>query len=731
MPKTGLQLSPKNVQLRSQNLTRFLPEKVELEHTRGDLFLNRELSWLQFNWRVLHEARDLRVPLLERVKFLSIASSNIDEFCMKRMGGLSSQIAAGVTALSVDGRTAVEQFQLCAAEILAMEKAKQKIYKGLLSELKREKIIIHDYTRLKKRDMEGLRGYYIANVHPLLTPQAIDISHPFPFISNLSLNLIVRLKKHGMNDPLRVRIKVPVGNGIPRFVEIPRSIASKVRHFVGLEDIIANNLDLLFPDTQIYSCNVFRITRNAITSADQDDAEDLVEMIESYLKKRKFAPVLRLQFEEPTDEDVQSDLAKHLGIDENCCCKSSNSMIGMADLMQIALLGKPALFRPVHHPVTNRALIGEGSIFSKIHRHQNILLQHPYECFETSVERFVTEASFDPTVRSIKMTIYRTSTDTKIVDALINAAQNGKQVAVVVELTASFDEQANIVWADRLERAGIHVSFGTPGLKTHCKIILVIRQEARGLRRYAHFGTGNYHARNARVYSDIGMLTDDPELTGDLGELFNYLTTGCAPVRPYQQLLTAPLYIKKGLLSKIAREARNANDGKKSLIRLKANALEDKDIVSALYQASQAGVKIELLIRDICRLRPGVKNMSDNVSVTSIVGRFLEHSRIYHFHNGGDDEYFIGSADLMSRNLERRVEVLIPVNDSVSKMELDWILNTQFNDQRCGWDMLPDGKYQQRQPSEPKIVDNCHDASILRCRLDHVVDSFDQLAGVQ
>ncbi len=684
---------------------------------KPEYFLNRELSWLKFNWRVLNEAHDTRTPLLDQVKFLAIVSSNLDEFCMKRIGGLRLQLDAGVTKLTVDGRSPAEQITLCAQEMKKLGQAKEDAFKATMGKLEKNGIYIKNYSALSRRDREAMRDYYIANVHPLITPQAIDISHPFPFVSNLSLNLFITLKKPGKRKTTNARIKVPVGAGVPRFVQLSLGKRYARASYVKLEDIMAHNLDLLFPGMDIVSCDVFRITRNANTLADHSGASDLIEMIKAHLRDRKFAPVVRLQLSPTMCAKQVRILIKNLGIDNVRTIISKVELAGMSDLMELAFLERSNLRSVPHAGVKTSLLCTDADIFTQISEHESILLQHPYERFETSVERFAKEASLDPNVKAIKMTIYRTSTDTGIVNHLIRAAKNGKQVAVVVELTASFDESANIEWARKLEQAGIHVSYGIYGLKTHCKVILVVRKEQDGLRRYAHVSTGNYHAKNAKIYSDYGMLTNDPNLTSDLSELFNYLTTGCAPLRKYKRLLTAPLYIKKALIRKIKREADFAKAGKPALIRLKANALEDPDITAALYSASQAGVKIKLLIRDICRLRPGIKGISDNISVISIVGQFLEHGRIYHFHNGGQDEYFIGSADLMTRNLERRVEILIPINNMLACAQLDWVLNAQINDPRSAWDMLGNGDYVQRKPKNDARKESSQELAIQKVRI--------------
>jgi polyphosphate kinase len=688
--------------------------KSECDIHQPKYYLNRELSWLKFNWRVLNEAQDPRTALLDKVKFLAIVSSNIDEFCMKRIGGLRLQMDAGVTKLTVDGRTPHQQIALCAQEMNALGQSKETLYQKTLAALEDSKIYIRAYDTLSQDEQNIMRDYYIANVHPLLTPQAIDISHPFPFVSNLSLNLFVTLKKPEKRKITQARIKVPIGAGMPRFIPLPPGNGHTRTDFIRLEDIMANNLDLLFPKMEIVTCDVFRVTRNANTLADHSDAADLVEMIKAHLLRRKFAPVVRLQFSATMKPKQQKTLLANLGIDATHTICTRSSLVGMADLMELAALNRPELHGIPHKSAHNAALQPHTDIFTQISQHTSILLQHPYERFDTSVERFAKEASLDPHVKAIKMTIYRTSTNTGIINHLIEAAKNGKQVAVVVELTASFDEKANIEWARQLEQAGIHVSYGIYGLKTHCKMIMVVRKERGKLRRYAHVGTGNYHARNAKIYSDFGLLTCDSDLTSDLSELFNYLTTGCAPLRNYDQLLTAPLYIKTTLLHKISREADNARQGKPAHIRLKTNALEDPDITAALYEASQVGVNIDLIVRDICRLHPGLKGISETINIVSIVGQFLEHGRIYHFHNNGDDEYYIGSADLMTRNLERRVEILVPVKDKQSTEKLSWVLHSQITDQRNGWDMDVDGNYTQRVPQNKVDSLGCQHAAIER-----------------
>jgi len=658
-------------------------------------YLNRELTWLAFNRRVLHEAQDERVPLLERVKFLAIVSSNLDEFFMKRIGGLKQQAGAGVRELTVDGRTPRQQLSECHAVVRALEEQQRLLARELHVLLIKQGIRISSYRRLTPEQQSVMREYYLKNIFPLVTPLSMDPAHPFPFISNLSLNLLATVRYANDDHSALVRIKVPIGSGISRFLRV-----SEDALFVPLEDVIANNLDLLFPGMVIEACELFRVTRNAITDKSEEQANDLLVMIESELRDRKFAPIVRLEVIKGMDPVHRGMLAAELGLDEEADVFEVEGMLGLRDLFQIAAIDRPDLHDPPHHPLDHPKLIGAPNIFHMIRESGSILLQHPYESFVTSVERFLKEASRDPKVLAIKMTLYRTSADSKIIQYLVDAARNGKQVAVAVELKARFDEFANIQWANRMEEAGIHVSYGVLGLKTHSKVIFVVRQDYNGLRRYAHIGTGNYHSGTARLYSDLGMLTCDPVLGEDLTEFFNYVTTGYVPKRNYRKLLPAPKHFKPALLAKIEREIAVHKASSPGLIQFKMNALEDKEITAALYRASQAGVRVDLIVRDTCRLRPGIPGLSDNVRVVSIVGRFLEHSRIYYFRNGGNEEYCIGSADCMKRNLESRVEVVAPVEAPELRENLRQILDVQLNSQRSAWDMQPDGDYRQRMPGE-------------------------------
>ncbi len=680
---------------------------VDLESPEN--YLNRELTWLKFNRRVLHEAQDDRTSLLERLKFLAIAASNLDEFFMKRIGGLKQQVGAGVHDLTVDGRTPQQQIDACIEEVHDIQHQMREVYLSLLGKMGEHGIAISQYDELNGKKKTVLREQFIENIFPLLTPLAIDPAHPFPFISNLSLNLLVTLRRDESEDRVLTRVKVPSGSGVPRFMQVPDTY-----EFVPLSSVIANNLDLLFPDMDVLSVELFRVIRNANTERDEEAADDLLAMIELELRDRKFAPIVRLETENDIDPVHRGMLCAELGLNEDQDVHESDMILGMSDLMEIAMLDIPALHDPDHHPISNIKLQDSRNLFHIIRDTGPILLHHPYESFATSVVRLVREASRDPKVRAIKMTLYRTSSDTKIIEYLIEAARNGKQVAVVVELKARFDEAANIRWASRLEEFGIHVTYGVVGLKTHSKTILVVRQDYDGLRRYAHIGTGNYHAGTARLYTDLGLLTSDPEIGSDLTELFNYLTTGCKPSRKYKKILTTPKVLKKELIRKIAREAELSSPRTPGLIRLKCNALEDSDIAKALYEASNAGVKVELIIRDTCRVRPGVPGLSENISVISVVGQFLEHARIYYFRNGGAEEYFIGSADLMRRNLESRVEVVTPIEDKSHQAELKTILDIQLRDQRSAWDMKPDGAYNQRAPGRSQRKDSCQQTLIKR-----------------
>jgi polyphosphate kinase len=627
------------------------PASIEIDLDAPEQYLNRELTWLAFVKRVLHEAEDDRTPLLERVKFIAITGSILDEFFMKRIGGLKQQVAAGVHKLTVDGRTPIQQIRESHEVIRALTTDQQGLWVQLQQKLGEIGVQVASYESLSDADRSWLRDDYLENIFPLVTPQAMDPAHPFPFVSNLSLNLLVSL--HYPNDPtpLMARVKVPLGSGVPRFIQLHDS-----RTFVPLEEIMANNLDLLFPGMVIERTELFRVTRNADVESDEDKADDLLALIESELQERKFAPIVRIEIARGMDSTHRGRLAAELGLDEQADVFEVDGFLGLGDLFQLAVLDIPEHRDPDHRPVDPASLVGRSNIFHAIREHGALLLHHPYEAFGTSVERFLREASEDPKVRAIKMTLYRTSSKSRVIQHLINAALNGKQVA------------------------GIHVTYGVVGLKTHCKIILVVRRDHDGLRRYVHLGTGNYHEETAKLYSDLGLLTCDPDIGRDGTELFNYLTTGYKPNRSYKKLLPAPKLLKPALLKKIRREIRRVSEGNKGVIQIKTNALEDVDITRALYEASQAGVHVDLIVRDSCRLRPGVPGLSDNIRVVSVVGRFLEHSR------------------------------LTPVEPEALQAELRTVLDILVDDQRSAWDMLPDGTYVQR--NGHKDIDGTHQQTI-------------------
>lgn len=673
------------------------------------LYQNRELSWLQFNLRVLHQARNRKAPLLERLKFLAIAGSNMDEFYMKRIGGLKQQVAAGIQDVSVDGRTPQQQIDICYRTIEEEYQAvKEQTFTSLVEDLARHGIEILAYDDLSAQEQQEICSYYYDNIFPLVTPQSVDPTHPFPFISNLSLNLFVALRYPDEQDAALARVKVPVSAGAKRF----QRVGEEGQRFVLLEDVMHHNLELLFPGMDIIGCELFRVTRNANTSKDEEHADDLLELIETTLHSRRIAPIVRLQVKPDITPLYRGRLASELGLDEAKDVASSQCMLGLRDLWELYQLDLPEHKTVPHHPIDHPQLPKERNIFHTLRDQREVLLQHPYESFTTSVERFLYEAASDTKVRGIKMTLYRTDPDSEIIRYLIRAAQNGKQVAVVVELKASFDEQANIKLATRMEEAGVHVTYGVVGLKTHAKLILVIREDYKGLRRYVHIGTGNYHPGTARLYSDLGLLIYDKDVGRDATELFNYLTTGFTPKRNYTQLLPAPKILKKALLDKITREIEQHSSASPGLIRFKMNALEDVDITRALYVASQAGVRVELLVRDSCRLRPGIAGLSDNIRVVSIVGRFLEHARIFYFHNGGAEEYFIGSADAMRRNLEFRVEALVPVQSAALQEQLQEFMELQLNDKVSAWELQSDGSYLALTPNPRKGANGCQEKLI-------------------
>ncbi|MBD0343824.1 MAG: polyphosphate kinase 1 [Coleofasciculus sp. Co-bin14] len=681
----------------------------EVNLSEPQYYFNRELSWLEFNHRVLHEATDPRTPLLERLKFLAIFSSNLDEFFMVRVAALKQQVAANVRKLSPDGRTATEQLDAIRERLLPMvTEQHQHFEKALRPQLASEGIYLLDYMDLNQEQRTYLQNYFEEQIFPVLTPLAIDPSHPFPHISNLSLNLAVVVKDPETGEELFARVKVP--KVLPRFVPLPEEFQQHQRRQstiwtgIPLEQVIAHNLDSLFPGMNIQEYHPFRITRNADLAVEEDEADDLLLAIEQELRKRRLGgSAVRLEIQASTPDTVRGMLIEELELKDKDIYEVEG-LLGLVDLMSFMALPLPDLKDPAWTPQVPsrlRSPLGDEEvedIFSVI-RNGDLLVHHPYDSFSATVLRFITEAANDPQVLAIKMTLYRTSGDSPIANALIKAAENGKQVAVLVELKARFDESNNIIWARKLEQAGLHVVYGLVGLKTHTKVVLVVRREEGRIRRYVHIGTGNYNPKTARIYTDLGLLSCREDLGADLTDLFNYLT-GYSRQRSYRKLMVAPVNLRDRFLALIRREMEHCCNGHSGRIVAKMNSLVDPQIITTLYEASQAGVQIDLIVRGMCCLRPGIEGISENIRVISIVGRYLEHSRIYYFHNQGQEEVYIGSADWMTRNLDRRVEAVVPVEDPEIVKDLQEILGVMLADNRQAWDLQPEGHYIQRHPAE-------------------------------
>ncbi|OKH28936.1 polyphosphate kinase 1 [Chroogloeocystis siderophila] len=684
-------------------------------------YFNRELSWLEFNHRVLHEACDPRTPLLERLKFLAIFSSNLDEFFMVRIAALKEQVAAKVTQLTPDGRTPQEQLDAISQRLRPLVAQQHQHFEQVIRPaLAQAGIHILDYIDLNQEQRTYLQDYFEEQIFPVLTPLAIDPSHPFPYISNLSLNLAVVVKNPDTEAEFFARVKVP--KALPRFLALPPELGVQAQgqpvHWTGvlLEQVLAHNLESLFPGMNIQEYYLFRITRDSDLELEEDEADDLLQAIEQELRKRRVGgSTVRLEIESHIPEPVRLKLLQELDLEETDVYEIQG-LLGLGDLMSFMALPLPELKDPPWKSVIPPRVQGisvptlnpdlqeseEGKDFFSVIKEGDLLVHHPYESFSATVLRFITQAAYDPAVLAIKMTLYRTSGDSPIVNALIAAAENGKQVAVLVELKARFDEENNIYWARRLERVGVHVVYGVTGLKTHSKIVMVVRREGDRIHRYVHIGTGNYNPKTARLYTDLGLFSCREELGADLTDLFNYLT-GYSRQKSYRQLLVAPVNMRDRFLALIRREIEHCHNGATGRIVAKMNSLVDPQIIATLYEASQAGVQIDLIIRGICCLRPGLKDISENIRVISIVGRFLEHSRIFYFDNNGQEEIFIGSADWMPRNLDRRVEAITPVADPKIAKDLQEILGILLADNRQAWDLQPDGSYIQRKPTEDSL----------------------------
>ncbi|HLO36091.1 MAG TPA: polyphosphate kinase 1 [Candidatus Deferrimicrobium sp.] len=649
-------------------------------------YLNRELSWLEFNARVLYEARDERNPLLDRVRFLTIFAENLDEFFQVRIAGLRQQVATGSVATSPDGRTAAEQIAAAASRIRELVAEHSAIWVEIRKALAATGIEVVRYNAMPEHHAI-LRQRFIDEIYPVLTPLAVDPGHPFPYISTLSLSIAVGLRDPETGERHFARVKVP--QILPRLYQV------EPHRFVLLDQIIEANLDLLFSGMDIVEHHLFRVTRNADLAIEEDEADDLLMAIEEELRRRRFGEAVRLEVERSMPAGTREILLRGLGLGADDAFEI-RGMLDLTGLRDILELDRPDLKGAPWTPVTPPRLTPPdedepADVLAAI-RTGDVLVHHPYDSFVASVERFIGQAVDDPDVLTIKLTLYRTSGDSPIVRDLIRAAERGKQVVVLVEIKARFDEEANIVWARKLEQAGAHVVYGLVGLKTHSKVCLVVRREGSGLRRYVHIGTGNYNQRTARLYTDLGLLSCRPELGADVTDLFNVLT-GLSRQRTFRRLLVAPHSLRSRFLQLVEREIDHAVLGREARIVVKLNAIVDQASIQALYRASQAGVRVDVIARAACSLLPGVKGVSTGISVRSIVGEFLEHSRIWGFANGGEAEWYIGSADLMDRNLDRRVEAMVPVEDGEARNRIAEIIEIMLVDDRRSWQLGPDGRW--------------------------------------
>ena len=676
-----------------------VPKRVPLDHPH--LYFNRELSWLDFNWRVLGLALDERTPLLERVRYVAITSSNLDEFFRKRVGGLKRQQAAGVQRLSPDGRTPAEQLALMRPAVLPLYNRLHELWGHELKPRLAKEAGVHilDYRDLTKPQKKQLHTYFQEQIFPILTPLAVDPGHPFPFISNLSLSLAVMLRHPARGTLHFARLKVPTSRG--RWVALP----DEACHFVPLEQVIQHNLPELFRGMEVVSAHAFQITRNADIRRDEEEADDLLELISEELRERRFAPVVRLEIDAAMPVQVRQLLMRELLLEPDDVYET-DGFIDHSDCMTLANLPVASHRYEPWEPVVPAQLLHEGEakdrpdIFTVI-RNGDLLVHHPYESFRASTQRFIEEAASDPQVLAIKGTLYRTSDESPIVESLVKAAEEGKQVAVLVEVKARFDEENNIEWGQMLEKYGVHVTYGLVGLKTHTKTTLVVREEADGLRAYCHIGTGNYHPKTARLYTDFGLFTCSPDLGYDLVNLFHYLT-GYAPQQHYRRLIVAPRDMRRAFIKLVRQEIHNQKNGGTGRIIAKMNALDDVEMIQELYRASKAGVQVDLVVRGHCRLRPGIPDVSENIRVISILGRFLEHSRIYYFENAGQPRIFIGSADWQRRNLDDRVEAVVEVEQKSLKGRLIRSLQFALDDHRSAWELQADGHYILRMPRTAK-----------------------------
>ena len=672
-----------------------------------DHFFNYELSWLQFNWRVLALAQDSARPLLERVKFISIVCSNLDEFFQKRVGGLKRQLLAGVTDLSVDGLTPDQQLDLIREDVLKMINAYRSCYfDELLPQMAEHGIQMKTFADLSPDLQAKAEEYFKTQIYPIITPLAIDEAHPFPTISNQSRSYLVRLRNPKTDEHLYARIKVPANR--PRWVVMEETETSRI--MVSTSELIRLNMSAFFPGMEVEATHLFRVTRNADIERNEEEAEDLLELIADELRERRFAEIVRLELDAETPDDIADLLKRELRVEERDIYRMEGP-IGLVDLMSIATMSgfdsiKEHPWHPLPHPVYEAQEESE-SFFDTMK--DDYLVHHPYHSFELSTQRFVEEAASDPKVLAIKQTLYRTSSDSPVMHALIRAANAGKQVAVLVELKARFDEEQNIYWAQQLEKAGVHVSYGIAGLKIHSKLTIVVREEEGVPRRYVHIGTGNYHPKTAYLYEDFGLFTTDEALADDVTKLFNSLT-GYALTQSYDKLLIAPKSMRSRFEDMIRREIDIAKQGRPAGIVAKMNSLEDPKLIELLYEASEAGVEMDFIVRGVCRLVPGKPGLSDRIRVRSILGRFLEHSRCYIFANDGNPEYYIGSADWMHRNLDARIEAITPISSPALKRYLQFVMEVYLKDNHQSWMCQPDGTYKKVIPNEGEAILASHPA---------------------
>ena len=682
-----------------------------------ELYINRELSWVAFNQRVLAQALSEHTPLLEQAKFSAIFSNNLDEFFMVRVASLKSQVEAGVQTLSDDGLTPTQQLarvREALHPLLEQQQAHYRLY--LKHQLAEMGVQLLDYARLNKRQQQWVNTYFQNAIFPVLTPLAVDPAHPFPFISNLSLNIAALIRDPDSGQQQFARVKVPQKN-LPRFVELPGDLSDHdpqpVYTAVPLEQVVAFNLQLLFPGMEVEGHYFFRVTRDADLELRDLEADDLMEALQQGLRKRRMGgEVVRLEVANEMPDAVVDLLLEGTGVEAEDLYRIQGPL-GLDDLMSLMAVPLHKLKDKPHRGRTaaalaraQKSLLEDGSIKAEefesifsVLRRGDVLLHHPFDLFSTSVEEFISQAADDPSVLAIKMTLYRVSKDSPIIAALIRAAENGKQVMALVELKARFDEDNNIQWARQLERSGVHVVYGVIGLKTHTKITLVVRKEKERLRSYCHIATGNYNSRTAQLYTDLGLLSARPELGQDLAELFNFLT-GFSKQQNFRRLLVAPVTLRRRMEEMIHRETEHARAGRPAAIKAKMNALVDPPIIALLYEASQAGVQIDLVVRGMCSLRPGVEGVSENIRVSSVIGRFLEHSRLFWFANGGANEMYIGSADWMGRNLDRRVEAVVPIEEPSLHARLLRLIDVYLHDNCTAWDMRSDGSFQRRIPEE-------------------------------